>query len=89
MRKTLFALLLATATQAASAMPTIHNINAVHSLDNSAYSVGYQHGKNTAYNNAARTLFVVGLVAMAGVIIYHYGQESRWTTNEKGVVYRF
>lgn len=49
----------------------------------------YAHGKSDAYNNVARTLFVVGIVAMAGVIIYHYGQESRWTTNENGIVYRF
>lgn len=53
------------------------------------YNVGYHHGKTDAYNNVARTAAIVGVVVVASVVIYELGRESRWTANEKGVVYRF
>lgn len=53
------------------------------------YNVGYHHGKTDAYNNVARTATIVGFVVIASVMIYELGRESRWTTNDKGVVYRF
>lgn len=53
------------------------------------YNVGYHHGKTDAYNNVARTAAIVGVVVIASVVIYELGRESRWTANEKGVVYRF
>lgn len=53
------------------------------------YNVGYHHGKTDAYNNVARTAAIVGVVVIASVVIYELGRESRWTTNDKGVVYRF
>lgn len=88
MKKTLIALTVAFSMSAAHAMPTIigahptpaHNYN---------YNIAYNHGKNDAYHNVATTLFVVGAVAIAGVIVYRLGEESRWTANEKGIVYKF
>ena len=76
---------------------TIGNANAVPVMTrpshptphNSGYDIGYHKGKNDAYNNVARTAVVVGLVAVATVIIYQATKETRWTANEKGVVYRF
>lgn len=53
------------------------------------YNVGYHHGKTDAYNNVARTAAIVGVVVIASVVIYELGRESRWTTNDKGIVYRF
>lgn len=53
------------------------------------YNVGYHHGKTDAYNNVARTAAIVGVVVIASVVIYELGRESRWATNDKGVVYRF
>ena len=49
----------------------------------------HAYGKHDAYNNVARTAVIVGFTVIAGVIIYQLGKESRWTTNENGVVYRF
>ena len=53
------------------------------------YAAGYSHGKDDAYANVARTDTIVGFVVIASVMIYELGRESRWTTNDKGVVYRF
>lgn len=53
------------------------------------YNVGYHHGKQDAYDNIGRTVAIVGAVVIASVVIYELGRESRWTTNDKGVVYRF
>lgn len=89
MRKLLFALLLATATQTASAVPIMTGGRPVNPAYNSQYNVGYRHGKHDAYNNVARTVVFLGVATIAGIIIYQAGKESRWTTNEKGVVYRF
>jgi hypothetical protein len=54
-----------------------------------AYAAGYSHGKNDAYQNTARTLMVIGVVAIAGIIIYEAGRESRWGVNENGITYKF
>lgn len=53
------------------------------------YHIGYHQGKQDAYNNIERTVAIVGVVVIASVVIYELGRESRWTTNENGVVYRF
>ena len=53
------------------------------------YNNGYNQGKRDAYNNVARTVFIVGAVVIVGTIIYELGKESRWTTNENGITYRF
>jgi hypothetical protein len=53
------------------------------------YHNGYDEGKDSAYRHVARTAVIIGAVVIAGVIIYQIGKESRWTANEKGVVYRF
>ena len=87
MRKLLFALLLATATQTAPALSVGHYVGATGY--ETPYNAGYRHGKHDAYNNVARTVVFLGVATIAGIIIYQAGKESRWTTNEKGVVYRF
>ena len=89
MRKILIALCFVFATGIANAVPVIHTTHPQPIVNNNPYHVGYAHGKHDAYNNVARTLVITGLVVIAGVIIYHAGEQSRWTTNEKGVVYRF
>jgi len=53
------------------------------------YQIGYHTGKQHAYDNVARTVAVVGATVVVGLIIYELGKESRWTANEKGVVYKF
>lgn len=55
----------------------------------SAYNSGYHNGKEDAYRNVAKTVFITAVVVVAGTMIYHLGKESRWTANESGVVYRF
>lgn len=91
MKKLVSVLALATTISTANAMPTVNQLNPIHPHYNYNYSVGYNHGKHTAYQNVATTLFVVGAIAIAGVVIYHLGEEksSRWDVNDKGVVYRF
>ena len=89
MKKLIAGLALATTIGTAQAVPSIHQINQSHPSYNYAYNTGYRHGKNDGYHNVATTLFVVGAIAIAGVVVYHLGQESRWTANDKGVVYRF
>lgn len=91
MKKIISAVALATTIGTAQAVPTINQINYSHPSYNHAYNTGYRHGKNTAYQNVATTLFVVGAIAITGVIVYHLGEEksSRWDVNDKGVVYRF
>lgn len=88
MKKLLTATIIATTLGTANAMPTL-NLNAGNPTYNSAYQVGYHQGKHEAYNNVGRTLVITGFVIIAGAMIYHLGKESRWTTNEKGVVYKF
>ena len=53
------------------------------------YHTGYNQGKQDAYSNIGRTAFFVGAAVIASVMIYELGRGSRWTANEKGVVYRF
>ena len=88
MKKLLTAAVLATTIGTAQAVPAMIRPTPTPTY-NSGYNVGYHRGKNDAYNNVARTAVIVGAVVIAGVIIYHLGEESRFTTNEKGVVYRF
>lgn len=89
MKKILIALTVTFSMSAAHAVPAIHGIAPVHPTYNYNYNVAYHQGKNAAYQNVATTLFVVGAVAIAGVIIYRLGEESRWTANQNGIVYRF
>lgn len=88
MKKIISSLVLATTISTANAIPTV-NLNAGNPTYNSAYQTGYHEGKHDAYNNVARAVVFTGFVVIAGAMIYHLGKESRWTTNEKGVVYRF
>lgn len=91
MKKIITGAILATTIGTAQAVPAINQINYSLPSYNHAYNTGYRHGKNTAYQNVATTFFVVGAIAIAGVIVYHLGEEksSRWDVNDKGVVYRF
>lgn len=92
MKKILVALTLALTIGNANALSIAQYVGAVphHNPQyNNGYHNGYNNGKKDAYNNVARTAVVVGLVAVAAVIIYHAGEQSRWTANDKGVVYRF
>jgi len=88
MKKLLTAAVLATTIGTAQAVPAMTRPTPTPTY-NSGYHVGYNHGKNDAYANVARTAFFVGVVVIAGVLIYHAGEQSRWTANDKGVVYRF
>lgn len=89
MKKALFGLALATTIGTAQAAPAIHQINQPHPSYNYAYNTAYHRGKNDAYHNVATTLFVVGAIAIAGVVVYHLGENSRWGVNERGVTYAF
>lgn len=89
MKKLLTATILATTIGTAQAVPSIHAISTPHPTYNASYNAGYREGKDDAYAHVARTAFVVGAVVIAGVLVYHFGKETRWTANEKGVVYRF
>ena len=53
------------------------------------YNNGYSHGKSHAYNNVVKTVFIAGTVLIVGTMIYQLGKDSRWTTTENGVTYRF
>lgn len=86
MKKLLTAAMLATSIGAAQATPVMTRPTPTY---NAGYHYGYQRGKDVAYNNVARTAVIVGAVVIATVVVYQLGKESRWTTNEKGVVYRF
>lgn len=86
MKKLLVALTIAVCATSANAVPRAMPVN------HRPYTLApndYNRGKNDAYQNVATTLFVVGAVAIAGVIIYRLGEESRWTANQNGIVYRF
>ena len=52
------------------------------------YNMGYREGKNTAYDNTIKTVAIIGGVLVIGVILYEWA-NPHWTTNEKGIVYRF
>lgn len=88
MKKILIALTVASSMSAAHAVPAMARAHPT-PAHNYNYNIAYNHGKNDAYHNVATTLFVVGAVAIAGVIVYRLGEESRWTANEKGIVYKF
>lgn len=89
MKKALFGLALATTIGTASAMPTLNQTNPVHTTYN--YNSAYYHGKNDAYQNVATTLFVVGVIVVAGIVAYELGEQngSRWGLGENGVSYAF
>lgn len=89
MKKLVSVLALATTISTANAIPTLPHMGTPRPQYNYGYNIGYHNGKHDAYNNVARTAVIVGFTVIAGVIIYQLGKESRWTTNENGVVYRF
>lgn len=92
MKKLLIATILATTMTSAYANISIPPAGHVIQNPNqyqSAYNSGYHNGKEDAYRNVAKTVFITAVVVVAGTMIYHLGKESRWTANESGVVYRF
>lgn len=89
MKKLISAVALAATISTANAMPAIHTNNPGPLPHNAGYDTGYRHGKDDAYNHVARTLFVAGAIVIAGTLIYHFSQDSNWTANEKGIVYKF
>ena len=89
MKKLVSVLALTTTISTANAMPTLPYMGTPRPQYNNGYNVGYHNGKSDAYNNVARAVVFTGVAIIAGVAIYQLGKESRWTTNERGVVYRF
>ena len=89
MKKLLIALTLATTTGVVNAMPVMNIPNYSTPTHNYSYQNGYNKGKHDAYYNVAKTAVFVGFTVIAGMIIYELGKESRWTTNENGIVYKF
>lgn len=89
MKKIISAVALATTISTANAMAVPRYIGAQHAVSNYQYHTGYRHGKDDAYAHVARTLFVAGAIVIAGTLIYHLGEGSNWTANEKGIVYKF
>lgn len=87
MKKLLTATILATTIGTATAAPIMTGTNTY--SNHHIYHNGYSDGKHDAYNNVARTAVIVGFAVIAGVVIYKLGQNSRWTTNQNGVAYRF
>lgn len=92
MKKLLTATILATTITSAHALQIV--IPSGHVVPQSSayqagYNSGYDNGKQDAYHNVAKTVFITAVVVVAGTIIYQLGKESRWTANESGVVYRF
>lgn len=79
--------MLATITTNANAL-SINNYLSIQNAQKS-YQMGYDSGKSHAYNNIAKTVAIVGVAIVAGVIIYHAGKESRWGANKNGIVYKF
>lgn len=89
MKKLLTATILATTIGTANAVPNVNYIGTTHTHHNYGYNAGYHDGKHDAYNNVARTAVIVGFAVIAGVIIYKLGQNSRWTSHDGKVGYRF
>lgn len=74
---------------ASTIIPAPQIVAAYHRGYNNGYNNGKESGKSQAYHNVAKTVFITAVVVAVGTMIYHLGKESRWTTNEKGVVYKF
>lgn len=89
MKKLIAGIALATTIGTAQAVPAIHGIAPANPTHNYNYNVAYHQGKNAAYQNVATTLFVVGAIAIAGVVVYHLGENSRWGVSENGLSYKF
>lgn len=87
MKKLLTATILATTIGTATAAPIMTGTTTY--SNHHIYHNGYNDGKTAAYNNVARTAVIVGFAVIAGVVIYQLGKESRWTTNQNGIAYRF
>lgn len=87
MKKLLIALTVALSVGTASAVPVMNAPRTNYNPYQHHHT--YDDGKRDAYNNVARTAVIVGAAVIATVIIYQLGRESRWTTNERGVAYRF
>lgn len=87
MKKLLTAIIIATSCTNANAVSSIRN-NTIR-VYNNGYQIGYHAGKQHAYDNVARTVAIVGVAVVAGVIIYQLGKDSRWGANENGITYKF
>lgn len=85
MKKLLLVLIMICNVMPANALPRMQNDLSY----NTVYSYGYHDGKKDGREQTIKTVLGVGLIVTAGFIIYELGRESRWATNEKGVVYRF
>lgn len=90
MKKIFTTALLATIIGNANAMPVTVQANMTRPANNTPYNIGYSHGRHDAYQKTAQTLFLIGTVAIAGIIIYNLGENSRWGFTDDGQVrYRF
>lgn len=87
MKKLLISLTVALSVGTASAVPVMNAPRTNYNQYQHHHT--YDDGKRDAYNNVARTAVIVGFAVIAGVIIYKLGQNSRWTTNQHGVAYKF
>ena len=88
MKKLITAILLSSVCMTASAMSS--KAGTSHIPYRYGYDSGYHAGKNHAYDRVAKTVVVIGVVAIASVLIYQAGKDSRWTTTEEGNIgYRF
>ena len=75
--------------QATHSMRPVYRYNNPQIAYNNGYNMGYHKGKQDAQNKIAKATGAVILFAIAGTIIYHVGKESRFTTTENGITYRF
>lgn len=56
---------------------------------NYGFNMGYHKGKQDEQYKIVKATGAVILFAIAGTIIYHIGKESRFTTTQNGITYRF
>ena len=97
MKKTILAVVLATAVSSANSatVNVAHRVYPVHTVTpaqvyQNGYNAGHRTGKNDAYGHVAKTVFIASAVIVAGILVYELGQESRWGVNQNGnITYRF
>ena len=78
-----------TANSAPVSNGAVYTPTQINQAYSNGYNAGYHSGKSDGRTEVAKVVFIAGVVVIAGAIIYNASKESRWATNEKGVVYRF